>query len=87
MCEGRRPDIGKVWVEREVHDFSNVVGNRRETIETVLWDRLDSHLEGQIRDHGTEIRVPRSFAVAIDATLYLVYPRLDRGQGVAHCHA
>ena len=82
MCEGRRPDVGGLRVQRHVHQLGHVVRDRCEPLHAVRGQRLDPHLQGEVRDDRGEVAVPGALAVPVDRALHLLGTAADTGERV-----
>ena len=85
--ERRRADIGRLRVERHVHELGDVVRDRREPLEPVGGDRLDPHLQREVRDDRGEVAVADALAVAVDGALHLDRAAPHTGERVRHAGA
>ena len=71
MRERRRSDVGRLRVRSDVDELGDVVRHRREPFQAVGRDRLDPHLQREVRDHGREVAVAGALADAVDRALHL----------------
>ena len=92
MRECRRSDVGRLRVRRDVDELGDVVCHRREPLHAVGRDRLDPHLQREVRDHRGEVAVAGALADAVDRALHLASARPhcrerigDRASGVVVC--
>ena len=82
--ERRRAHVRTVRVEADVHDLRDVVGDGRQYLEPVRIEHWDSHFQHQVREDGGEVGVAGPLPVAVDASLHLADPHLDRCQRRRH---
>ena len=82
--ERGRPHIGPLRIEGQVDDLGDVVGHRCQALEPVGRDRRYPHLQAEIRDDRRKVRVPRAFAVAVDAPLDMARTLAHGLEGVGH---
>ena len=81
------PDVGRLRVERHVHQLGHVVRDGREPLQPVGGDGLDPHLQGEVRDDRGEVAVAGALAVAVDGALHLDGAAADAGERVGHAGA
>ena len=85
--ERRRAHVGRLRVERHVHQLGHVVRDRREPLQPVDGDGLDPHLQGEVRDDRREVAVAGALAVAVDRALHLDRAAADAGERVGDSSA
>ena len=80
--ERRVPDVRGLRVERHVDELGDVMRDRREPVHAIPRNRLDSHLEREIRDDRREVAVTGALAVPVDGALHLFGAAADAGERV-----
>ena len=87
MRERGVPHVRGLRVERHVHELGDVMRDRREAVHAIGGDRLDPHLQREVRDDRGEVAVAGALAVAVDRSLHLRRAAEHAGDRVGHAGA
>src|SRR5699024_4105877 len=84
MCEGAGPDVGLPGERGDIGDLADGMGDPGDLPQTGATESTYVALEFEIGHYGEDVGVASAFAVAVDATLYVLRSRGDGGHGVGH---